>query len=53
MCVRSDPRRYVRPPDPSEEVEEEDEEEEEEEVFKTQTNGISDGESLPCWLAAG
>uniref|UniRef100_A0A8C5B4J5 Ubiquitin carboxyl-terminal hydrolase n=1 Tax=Gadus morhua TaxID=8049 RepID=A0A8C5B4J5_GADMO len=39
--------RYVRPPDPSEEVEEEDEEEEEEEVFKTQTNGISDGESLP------
>uniref|UniRef100_A0A8C5BPI0 Ubiquitin carboxyl-terminal hydrolase n=1 Tax=Gadus morhua TaxID=8049 RepID=A0A8C5BPI0_GADMO len=38
--------RYVRPPDPSEEVEEEDEEEEEEEVFKTQTNGISDGDHV-------
>ncbi|KAG7249343.1 hypothetical protein CRUP_028023 [Coryphaenoides rupestris] len=32
--------RYVRPPDPSDEVEEE----EEEEVYKTQTNGISDDE---------
>ncbi|XP_033943313.1 ubiquitin carboxyl-terminal hydrolase 11 [Pseudochaenichthys georgianus] len=31
--------RYVRPPDPSEELEEE----EEEELYKTQTNGISDG----------
>ncbi|XP_029282373.1 ubiquitin carboxyl-terminal hydrolase 11 [Cottoperca gobio] len=30
--------RYVRPPDPSEELEEE----EEEELYKTQTNGISD-----------
>uniref|UniRef100_A0A4W5K8Z5 Ubiquitin carboxyl-terminal hydrolase n=1 Tax=Hucho hucho TaxID=62062 RepID=A0A4W5K8Z5_9TELE len=45
--------RYVRPPDPSEEVEEEDEEgedddddDEEEELYKTQTNGVSydDGE---------
>lgn len=40
-------RRYVRPPDPSEELEEEeeDEEEEEEELYRTQTNGISDGRS--------
>ncbi|XP_047440270.1 ubiquitin carboxyl-terminal hydrolase 11 [Mugil cephalus] len=38
--------RYVRPPDPSEELEEEEEEEEdeEEELYKTQTNGISDDE---------
>ncbi|XP_031697406.1 ubiquitin carboxyl-terminal hydrolase 11, partial [Anarrhichthys ocellatus] len=39
--------RYVRHPDPSEELEEEeeeDEEEEEEELYKTQTNGISDEE---------
>ncbi|XP_035814389.1 ubiquitin carboxyl-terminal hydrolase 11 [Amphiprion ocellaris] len=37
--------RYVRPPDPSEELEEEEEEEdEEEELDKTQTNGISDDE---------
>lgn len=35
--------RYVRPPDPAEELEEEEEEdEEEEELYKTQTNGISD-----------
>uniref|UniRef100_A0A4W5JUD1 ubiquitinyl hydrolase 1 n=1 Tax=Hucho hucho TaxID=62062 RepID=A0A4W5JUD1_9TELE len=40
--------RYVRPPDPSEEVEEEDEEgedddddDEEEELYKTQTNGVT------------
>ncbi|KAM7404196.1 hypothetical protein PAMP_011563 [Pampus punctatissimus] len=33
--------RYVRPPDPSEELEEEDDDEEE--LYKTQTNGISDG----------
>ncbi|XP_028265179.1 ubiquitin carboxyl-terminal hydrolase 11-like [Parambassis ranga] len=37
--------RYVRLPDPSEELEEEEEEEEdEEELYKTQTNGISDDE---------
>nr|ASV49479.1 ubiquitin specific protease 11 [Siniperca chuatsi] len=38
--------RYVRPPDPSEELEEEKEEEDddEEELYKTQTNGISDDE---------
>uniref|UniRef100_A0A3Q2QPG1 Ubiquitin carboxyl-terminal hydrolase n=1 Tax=Fundulus heteroclitus TaxID=8078 RepID=A0A3Q2QPG1_FUNHE len=38
--------RYVRPPDPAEELEEEEEEEEdeEEELYKTQTNGISDDE---------
>ncbi|XP_049920391.1 ubiquitin carboxyl-terminal hydrolase 11 isoform X2 [Epinephelus moara] len=38
--------RYVRPPDPSEELEEEEEEEDEdeEELYKTQTNGISDEE---------
>ncbi|XP_026223949.1 ubiquitin carboxyl-terminal hydrolase 11 [Anabas testudineus] len=38
--------RYVRPPDPSEELEEEEEEEDEdeEELYKTQTNGISDDE---------
>lgn len=37
--------RYVRTPDPSEELEEEEEEEdEEEELEKTQTNGISDDE---------
>uniref|UniRef100_A0A8C4NYU1 Ubiquitin carboxyl-terminal hydrolase n=1 Tax=Dicentrarchus labrax TaxID=13489 RepID=A0A8C4NYU1_DICLA len=35
--------RYVRPPDPSEELEEEEEDDEEEELYKTQTNGISDG----------
>ena len=42
MCVSS---RYVRPPDPSEELEEEEEEEDddEEELYKTQANGISDG----------
>ena len=34
----------MRPPDPSEELEEEEEEEEEEELYKTQTNGISDGD---------
>uniref|UniRef100_A0A669BQ91 Ubiquitin carboxyl-terminal hydrolase n=1 Tax=Oreochromis niloticus TaxID=8128 RepID=A0A669BQ91_ORENI len=34
--------RYVRLPDPSEELEEE-EEDDEEELYKTQTNGISDG----------
>uniref|UniRef100_A0A7N6AJY9 Ubiquitin carboxyl-terminal hydrolase n=1 Tax=Anabas testudineus TaxID=64144 RepID=A0A7N6AJY9_ANATE len=39
--------RYVRPPDPSEELEEEEEEEDEdeEELYKTQTNGISDEEN--------
>ncbi|XP_067449743.1 ubiquitin carboxyl-terminal hydrolase 11 [Thunnus thynnus] len=37
--------RYVRPPDPSEELEEEEEEDDdEEELYKTQTNGISDDE---------
>ncbi|XP_061591618.1 ubiquitin carboxyl-terminal hydrolase 11 [Cololabis saira] len=37
--------RYVRPPDPSEELEEEEEEdEEEEELYRSQTNGISDDE---------
>ncbi|XP_053173050.1 ubiquitin carboxyl-terminal hydrolase 11 [Scomber japonicus] len=37
--------RYVRPPDPSEELEEEEEEDdEEEELYKTQTNGISEDE---------
>ncbi|KAM4563774.1 ubiquitin carboxyl-terminal hydrolase 11 isoform 1-T2 [Odontesthes bonariensis] len=38
--------RYVRTPDPSEELEEEEEEEdeEEEELYKSQTNGISDDE---------
>lgn len=36
-------RRYVRPIDPSEEVEEEEEADEEEELYKTQTNGVSDG----------
>uniref|UniRef100_A0A665UCT4 ubiquitinyl hydrolase 1 n=1 Tax=Echeneis naucrates TaxID=173247 RepID=A0A665UCT4_ECHNA len=35
--------RYVRPPDPSEELEEEEEEDDEEELYRTQTNGISDG----------
>uniref|UniRef100_A0A7N8X1N2 Ubiquitin carboxyl-terminal hydrolase n=1 Tax=Mastacembelus armatus TaxID=205130 RepID=A0A7N8X1N2_9TELE len=37
--------RYVRLPDPSEELEEEEEEEEDgkEELYKTQTNGVSDG----------
>ncbi|KAM6982519.1 ubiquitin carboxyl-terminal hydrolase 11 [Tautogolabrus adspersus] len=41
--------RYVRPPDPSEELEEEEEEEDddEEELYKTQTNGISDDEEDP------
>lgn len=44
MCVS---RRYVRPPDPSEELEEEEEEDDdEEELYKTQTNGISDGISI-------
>lgn len=33
----------MRPPDPSEELEEEEEDEDEEELYKTQTNGISDG----------
>nr|XP_020515702.2 ubiquitin carboxyl-terminal hydrolase 11 [Labrus bergylta] len=37
-------RRYVRPPDPSEELEEEEEEDDEQELYKTQTNGISDDE---------
>ncbi|XP_071314853.1 ubiquitin carboxyl-terminal hydrolase 11 isoform X2 [Trachinotus anak] len=36
--------RYVRPPDPSEELEEEEEDDDEEELYKTQTNGISDDE---------
>ncbi|KAM9855966.1 ubiquitin carboxyl-terminal hydrolase 11 [Aulostomus maculatus] len=37
--------RYVRLPDPSEELEEEDEDDEDEEdLYKTQTNGISDDE---------
>ncbi|XP_072223030.1 ubiquitin carboxyl-terminal hydrolase 11 [Leuresthes tenuis] len=37
--------RYVRTPDPSEELEEEEEDdEEEEELYKSQTNGISDDE---------
>lgn len=41
MCFCS---RYVRPPDPSEELEEEEEEDhDEEEIYKTQINGISDG----------
>ncbi|KAG7242013.1 hypothetical protein INR49_024623, partial [Caranx melampygus] len=42
--------RYVRPPDPSEELEEEeedddddDDDDDEEELYRTQTNGISDG----------
>lgn len=41
-------RRYVRTPDPSEELEEEveEEEDEEEELYKSQTNGISDGKIL-------
>lgn len=34
----------MQPPDPSEELEEEEEEDDdEEELYKTQTNGISDG----------
>ncbi|KAG7521473.1 ubiquitin carboxyl-terminal hydrolase 11 [Solea senegalensis] len=37
--------RYVRPPDPSEELEEEEEEDDEEELYKTQTNGISDDDA--------
>ncbi|XP_062315817.1 ubiquitin carboxyl-terminal hydrolase 11 isoform X3 [Osmerus eperlanus] len=52
--------RYVRPPDPSEEVEEEDEEggeeedeEEEEEEYKTQTNGVSDEDGEEESEAAG
>lgn len=37
----------MRTPDPSEELEEEEEEDDdEEELYKTQTNGISDGTSL-------
>lgn len=44
MCVCvCESRRYVRPPDPSEELEEEEEDGEEEELYKSQTNGISDG----------
>ncbi|KAI4824716.1 hypothetical protein KUCAC02_013211 [Chaenocephalus aceratus] len=41
--------RYVRPPDPSEELEEE----EEEELYKTQTNGISDEEEQDDGEKAG
>ncbi|KAG7224402.1 hypothetical protein INR49_004744, partial [Caranx melampygus] len=48
--------RYVRPPDPSEELEEEeedddddDDDDDEEELYRTQTNGISDGSvTLPA-----
>ncbi|XP_010864114.1 ubiquitin carboxyl-terminal hydrolase 11 isoform X1 [Esox lucius] len=36
--------RYVRPPDLSEEVEEEGEDDDDEELYKTQTNGVSDGD---------
>ncbi|XP_037540524.1 ubiquitin carboxyl-terminal hydrolase 11 [Nematolebias whitei] len=36
--------RYVRPPDPSDELEEEEDDDEEEELYKTQTNGFSDDE---------
>lgn len=50
-------RRYVRQPDPTEEVDEEEEEEEEEEngseenddedeIYKNQTNGLSGGKIL-------
>lgn len=47
--------RYVRRPDPSEELEEEEEEEddEEEELYKTQTNGISDDEEQDDTEKAG
>ncbi len=38
----------MRPPDPSEELEEEEEDDEEEELYKTQTNGISDGIISSC-----
>ncbi len=49
MCVSARVcRRYVRPPDPSEELEEEEEDDEEEELYKTQTNGISDGIISSC-----
>ncbi|TDH11101.1 hypothetical protein EPR50_G00082260 [Perca flavescens] len=43
--------RYVRPPDPSEDLEEE--EEDEEELYKTQTNGISDEEETDDGEKAG
>uniref|UniRef100_A0A672ZZT5 Ubiquitin carboxyl-terminal hydrolase n=1 Tax=Sphaeramia orbicularis TaxID=375764 RepID=A0A672ZZT5_9TELE len=36
-------RRYVRCPDPTDELDEEDEDDDEDELYKTQTNGISDG----------
>ncbi|KAF3696383.1 Ubiquitin carboxyl-terminal hydrolase 15 [Channa argus] len=47
--------RYVRTPDPSEELEEEEEEEDEdkEELYKTQTNGISDDEDQQDAETAG
>lgn len=45
MFVR---RRYVRPPNSSEELEEEEEDDDEEELYKTQTNGISDGNVSSC-----
>ncbi|XP_059188746.1 ubiquitin carboxyl-terminal hydrolase 11 isoform X2 [Centropristis striata] len=47
--------RYVRPPDPSEELEEEEEEEDddEEELYKTQTNGISGDEEQDDGEKAG
>lgn len=50
--------RYVRVPDPSEELEEEEEEEneeeeEEEEVYRTQTNGISDDDEQDAEERAG
>uniref|UniRef100_A0A672ZXT6 Ubiquitin carboxyl-terminal hydrolase n=1 Tax=Sphaeramia orbicularis TaxID=375764 RepID=A0A672ZXT6_9TELE len=35
--------RYVRCPDPTDELDEEDEDDDEDELYKTQTNGISDG----------
>ncbi|XP_056131166.1 ubiquitin carboxyl-terminal hydrolase 11 [Lampris incognitus] len=44
--------RYVRPPDPSEDVEEE-EEDDEEEVYKSQINGISDDEEQEDGERAG
>ncbi|KAM7410760.1 hypothetical protein PAMA_020952 [Pampus argenteus] len=43
--------RYVRPPDPSEELEEEDDDEED--LYKTQTNGISDDEEQEDAETAG
>ncbi|KAM9344356.1 ubiquitin carboxyl-terminal hydrolase 11 [Pholidichthys leucotaenia] len=46
--------RYVRPPDPSEELEEEEEEDDDEkELYKTQTNGISDDEEQENAECAG